>query len=103
MVDMTQGVQAADPTSPCDLDHGTQRLCREAPAPRILGQYITGCRPIRRLECESRPTNQSAVVARKGEVRADGPLAPLLIAEGKKRPRLIQRDMYGPGEISRHV
>ncbi len=103
MVDVTQSIQAADPACPCDLDHGTQRLGREALTPSILGQYIAGCRAIRRLEGESRPTNQSAVVARKGEVRADGPLAPLLIAEGKKRPRLIQRDMNGPGEISRHV
>src|SRR5262245_29250170 len=63
MVDMTQGIQAADPACPCDLDHGTQRLGREAPTPSILGQYIAGCCAIQRLECESRPTNQSAIVA----------------------------------------
>ena len=103
MIDVAQRVQPDYAAGRGHLDHGMQRLGCETPAPGILGEHVPGCCAIDCLEREPRSSEESAVLARKRKVRPDRPLAPFLVAECEKRPRLIQRDMHGPGEIFRDV
>src|SRR5262249_4925148 len=78
MIDVAQGVQADYAAGHGHLDHGTQRLGCEPPAPGILGEHVPGCCTIDCLEREPRPAEESAVLARKRKVRPDRPLAPFL-------------------------